>query len=62
MLVGFTAVTVPIMMWEPGLTTVMLIAAAPSLIVQAIVLRCVYGREGRRWFAREGVEPVASET
>lgn len=61
-LVGLTALTVPIMMWEPGLTTVILIAAAPSLIVQAIVLRCVYGREGRRWFAREGVEPVASET
>ena len=36
-----------------------LFAAVPSLILQAIVLWCVFGREGRRWFARKGVEPVA---
>jgi MFS family permease len=29
---------------------IVLAAAAPSLIIQAIVLRCAYGREGRRWF------------
>lgn len=27
-----------------------LLAAAPSLLIQAIVLRCAYGPEGRRWF------------
>ncbi|MFC3495166.1 MFS transporter [Glycomyces rhizosphaerae] len=49
-LVGFTAVTIPFTTWAPGLIMIILGAAAPSLIIQAIVLRCVYGREGRRWF------------
>ncbi|MDA1358073.1 hypothetical protein O1R50_00445 [Glycomyces luteolus] len=49
-LVGLTALTIPIMVWEPALTTIILIAAAPSLILQAIVLRCAYGPQGRRWF------------
>jgi hypothetical protein len=50
-LVVFTAATAAFVGWLiPGLIMVILPAAAPSLIVQAIVLRCVYGREGRRWF------------
>lgn len=50
-LVGLAALTgVAFAFWEPVLTAIVLIAAAPSLIVQAIVLRCVYGPEGRRWF------------
>ncbi|MEU5156204.1 hypothetical protein [Glycomyces sp. NPDC021274] len=50
-LVGFTAVTIATFaIWEPALAVVVLIGATPSLIVQAIVLRCVYGWEGRRWF------------
>lgn len=52
-LLGFTALAIPIVIWlgDPELTMVVLLAAAPSLIVQAIVLRCVYGPDGRRWFA-----------
>lgn len=49
-LVGFTAVAILFLPWDPVFVTVILLAAAPSLIVQAILLRCVYGREGRRWF------------
>lgn len=63
MLIGLTAVTIPIGMEIGGseLTTVVLIAAAPSLIIQAVVLRCVYGREGRRWFEPEGPARVDPE-
>lgn len=61
-LVSLTAVTITgFAMWEPTFAVVVLIAAAPSLIIQAIVLRCVYCGEGRRWFEREGVEQVAPE-
>jgi hypothetical protein len=50
-LVVFTAATAAFLGWLfPGLLVVILPAAAPSLILQVIVLRCVYGREGRRWF------------
>ncbi|GAA2132830.1 hypothetical protein [Glycomyces algeriensis] len=59
-LVGLTVLTLPMMGWEGGVAWV-LIAATPSLIIQTIVLRCVHGREGRRWFEREGAEPVDPE-
>lgn len=54
-LVGLTALTIPIMVLLPDLTTIMLTAAAPSLILQAIALRCVYGPQGRRWFDGNGL-------
>ncbi|MDN3238524.1 hypothetical protein [Glycomyces tritici] len=50
-LVGFTALTIGfVTMLDPQLIKFVLIAAAPSLILQAVVLRCVYGGEGRDWF------------
>lgn len=49
-LVGLTAVTIPVTGWDTSGVNLVLLAAAPSLIIQAIALRCVYGREGRRWF------------
>lgn len=39
---------------DQNTTAIFLIAAAPSLIVQAIVLGCAYSWEGRRWFATRG--------
>lgn len=61
-LVGLTALTgAAFAFWEPALAVIVLIAAAPSLIVQAIVLRCVFGPEGRRWFERERLEQVVTE-
>lgn len=54
MLVGLAALTIPVMVWVPDLTTILILAAAPSLIVQAVVLGCVHGREGRRWFETGG--------
>jgi hypothetical protein len=47
-LICFTAAAIPLFGW--GAVAVVILAAAPSLTIQAIVLRCVYGREGRRWF------------
>jgi hypothetical protein len=50
-LVTFTAITLAIAVWWwPGSIPVVLLTAAPSLIIQAIVIQCVYGREGQRWF------------
>lgn len=49
-LVVFTAATISIVGSNADWIAITLLAAAPSLIMQAIVLRCVYGREGRRWF------------
>ena len=60
-LVVLTAVTISMAGSDTSWIKIILLAAAPSLIIQAIVLRCVYGREGQRWFEREGVEPVAPE-
>ncbi|THV28301.1 hypothetical protein [Glycomyces paridis] len=53
-LAGFTALTLLASARTPGLAIVVLVAAAPSLIVQAFVLRCVYGPQGHRWFERSG--------
>jgi hypothetical protein len=53
-LVGFTAVSLPLAGWHQGFATIALIAAAPSLVIQAIALGCVYGRAGRRWFGGRG--------
>jgi hypothetical protein len=51
-LVTFTAITAAIAAWWwPGSIPVVLLTAAPSLIIQGIALRCVYGSEARRWFA-----------
>jgi hypothetical protein len=51
-LVSFTAAAIAVWKWNgEDITVVVLLTATPSLIIQAIVLRCVYGREGRRWFA-----------
>jgi hypothetical protein len=49
-LVALTAAALPITGWDPGFVTLILLAAEPSFIVQTIVLGCVYGREGQRWF------------
>jgi hypothetical protein len=61
-LVGFTAVTIAFMgVGDPQFTKIILIAAAPSLIIQAVVLQCVYGREGSRWFnSSETTQPDGS--
>ncbi|GAA2164181.1 hypothetical protein GCM10010403_47120 [Glycomyces rutgersensis] len=40
---------------NPNEAGIVLFASVPSLIVQAIVLGCVYGPEGRRWFASGAV-------
>lgn len=53
-LVGLTAATIPIGFDEDEISFI-LVAPMPSLIVQAIVLWCVFGREGRRWFASGSV-------
>jgi len=53
-LVSFTAAAIAIWKWNgDDITPAILLAAAPSLIIQAIVLKCVYGREGQRWFDGE---------
>ncbi|WP_205323987.1 hypothetical protein [Glycomyces sp. YM15] len=53
-LVSFTAVAIAVIGWvDRDLLIYVLPAATPSLFIQAIVLRCVYGREGRRWFEGE---------
>jgi hypothetical protein len=57
-LVGCTAVAIPVLWPNVGLV---LVASAPSLILQAIVVECVYCREGRRWFKRERFDRVAAE-
>jgi hypothetical protein len=50
-LVGCAAGAVPLLGGSvPETAQLVLLASAPSLLIQAIVLRCVYGREGRRWF------------
>ena len=49
-LVGLTVAAIPISGSDPEAFVVVLLFAAPSLIVQAVVLRRVYGRDGRRWF------------
>jgi hypothetical protein len=51
-LVSFTAAAIAIWKWNgDDITAAILLAAAPPLIIQAIALRCVFGHEGRRWFA-----------
>lgn len=51
-LVCLTALAVPPTEWDSHSIGFVLLVAAPSLHIQAVVLRCVYGREGRRWFAK----------
>jgi hypothetical protein len=51
-LVSFTAAAIAIWRWTgDDITGAILVAAAPPLILQAIALGCVFGHEGRRWFA-----------
>jgi hypothetical protein len=51
-LVSFTAAAIAIWRWNgDDITGAILVAAAPPLILQAIALGCVFGHEGRRWFA-----------
>ncbi|GAA2284870.1 hypothetical protein GCM10009853_044540 [Glycomyces scopariae] len=59
-LVAFTAASISLMGGDPPMVGIILITATPSLIVQLIVLRCVYGREGRRWF-EHGPNPSGPE-
>lgn len=60
-LVGFTALTIGfVAMWDPQLIKIVLVAAAPSLIIQAIVLRCVYGGEGLDWFGDSEAAPAGT--
>lgn len=50
-LATFTAITAAFAAWVwPGLIAVVLLTAAPSLIIQTIVLRCVFSDEARQWF------------
>jgi hypothetical protein len=50
-LVGCAAGAIPLLGGSvPETAQFVLLASAPSLLIQAIVLWRVYGREGRRWF------------